>query len=801
MINKEKMSTCSNNVCPRLSLLGASRAYIIYCLLFFISAFKCSSSCAQEIGSWQIFPAYSCCTDNIIVGHQIYALTESNLFAYDSEDGSVVTFDWMHQLNDVSIRFISYCEEAKRIIIVYDNGNIDLLSTTDDNEVLNLAQLKNSTSYVKTVNNVNVYGTRAYLCMTFGIIVVNVKEGIVENTYQLDKNVLACALTDNNIIAGTDSGIWACKLSNNLLDKREWTQMSSNYKPRLMTLFAGQLWALHGGYLFTTNAAETGFQTIIGSLGETPQYMKQCSGKLIIGGKTRTYIFSSATDYEVVSGTFDWSALSTDGKQFWAADGYDGLQAYTLADGSFTKTVSLIRPNSPLHNYGLHLRFAGDRLMVSGGNWNYADTSLPGTAMLLEPDGTWINFDYNSALEQAPEQRYIDVTNIAQDPNDENHHYVGTARSGIFEFRNAKCVGHIGLENSTLRSILPDVAKPQDFVSADGLTYDSEGNLWMLNCIENAGDSVIRILKPDGSWIALPTAAELPEVTTADKIFFDSAGRVWVNCRRAGSRGIYLLETNGTLDRTNDDRRFLRSTIVNQDGTAYSPDQFYDIGEDHDGAIWVCTNLGPFLISSPEDFRSSSFTFEQVKVSRNDGSGLADYLLSGVATTCVAVDGANRKWFGAMNNGVYLISDDCQEELAHFTTQNSPMPSDNVYDIKVHPQTGRVYIATDKGVCCYISDATEGEDKLMKDNIIVYPNPVEPDYSGPITVRGLVRDSEIKIVAPNGQLIISGQSAGGTFTWNGCDSRGRRVASGVYTILANTHDGKKAVAARVTVIR
>lgn len=751
--------------------------------------------------SWQIFPAYSCCTDNIVVGHRIYALTESNLFAYDSEDGSIVTFDWIHQLNDVSVRLIRYNEEVKRIIIVYENGNIDLLSTEDDDDVVNLAQLKNNTSFIKTVNYIQIDGPHAYLCTTFGFVVVNMKECFIENTFQIGLNVLSCAITPSTIYAGTDSGLWTCDRSSNLMDKSNWTQINKDINANNLEFFANRLWALAGRYLFVSKADFSDFTALLSPMSSAPAFMKVCDEKLLLSSSKKTYIFSSAEKYEEYDGEFTWTALTTDGKLFWASDNYDGLQAYTLDNGSFTKAVSLIRPNSPLHNYSLHLRFAGDRLLVSGGNWNYADISIPGTAMILEPDGTWINFDYNSALEQAPTQKYIDVTNIAQDPKDENHHYVGTARSGIFEFRDAKCVGHIGLENSPLRSILPNVAKPQDFVSADGLTYDSEGNLWMLNCIESAGDSVIRILKPDGQWIALPTAAELPQVTTADKIFFDSAQRVWVNCRRAGSRGIYLLDTNGTLERTNDDRRFLRSTITNQDGTVYVPDQFYDIGEDHNGGIWICTNLGPFLIESPDDFRSSSFTFEQVKVSRNDGSGLADYLLNGVATTCVAIDGANRKWFGAMNNGVYLVSEDCQEELAHFTTANSPMPSDNVYDIKVHPQTGRVYIATDKGICCYLSDATEGEEQLEKDNIIVYPNPVEPDYSGPITVRRLVKDSEIKIVAPNGQLIVSGSSNGGTFTWNGCDSRGRRVASGVYTILANTPDGKKAVAARITIIR
>lgn len=759
------------------------------------------SIAAQQIGTWEIYPARTYCSDLVVAGSRIYALTENNLMAYDTEDQSIVEFDWMHQLNDVTITNIAYSAEARHIIIVYDNGNIDLLSTTDDNDVTNLSQLKNSTAYVKTVNSINVYGTKAYLCMTFGIIVVDMEAGVIENTYQIEKNILSCAVTNTRIIAGTDEGTWGCELTENLLDKSNWKQMHASLKPRMMTMFNGELWALHSSYLFSTNANETGFTAINSNLGDAPKYMKNCGDKLIIGGSNKTYIFSSKTDYEVVDGTFTWSTLSEGKNLFWASDGYDGLQAYTLADGHFNLATSHIQPNSPLHDYSLHLRFAGDRLMVAGGEWNYAELKRPGTAMILEADGTWTNFDYRSATEALPKERYIDVTNVVQDPQDENHHYAGTARSGIFEFRNGKCVGHIGMENSPLKSILPDVANPHYYVSADGLTYDSDGNLWMLNCIESQSDSVIRIMKPDGKWIALPTKNELPDVPTADKIYFDSAGRVWVNSRRVSSRGIYMLDTKGTLERSSDDVRLLRQTIVNQDGTTYSPDEFYDIKEDREGNIWVGTNLGPFVITEPENFRSSAFTFEQVKISRNDGSGLADYLLNGVAVTCIAVDGANRKWFGSINNGVYLLSADCQEELAHFTTDNSPLQSNEVYDIAIHPRTGRVYFATRKGLCSYLSDATEGEEELAGDNITISPNPVAAEYTGPVVVRGLVADAEVKIVAPTGQLISSGHSNGGTFTWNACDQRGRKVASGIYTLIVNTADGKTVATARLAIIR
>ena len=211
--------------------------------------------------------------------------------------------------------------------------------------------------------------------------------------------------------------------------------------------------------------------------------------------------------------------------------------------------------------------------------------------------------------------------------------------------------------------------------------------------------------------------------------------------------------------------------------------------------------MGPFRITSPEDFAAGDLTFEQVKVARTDGSGLADYLLSGLVTQCVAIDGAGRKWFGTDNNGVYVVSEDCQEELAHYTVENSPLPSNNIYDIAIHPATGHVFFATDKGLCSYLSDASESADGLDKDNIYAFPNPVDPDYHGPIVVRGLTNNAEVKITSSTGQLIWQGTSNGGTFSWNGCNRHGRRVASGIYNVIATTSDGDNAIVTRIAFIR
>ena len=751
----------------------------------------------SAIGSWQIYPAYTVCTRNIPAGNRIYALMESKLMAYDTEDETISTFDWQRQLNDVSIAYVHYSAEARRLILIYDNGNIDLLSTEDDNDVINLSQLKNSTLQNKQVQNVQVAGTMAYVCTGFGLLCVDMQQGIITNTYNLQLSVSSCAATEKAIYLGTSTGIWRGDISRNLQEKAAWELVNANLKPSRMEYFGQRIWAQNGGTLFVSDADISRFASAK-VLAAT--YMNISDDCLIYGNSTDVTIFTDADNSTSYSANGKWTDLHKKGNTFWASDDADGLQSYELADNTFQLKTSKLHPNSPLHDYSLYFNQQPEGIYVVGGNRNYSTDKRPGTVMLLTTDNEWVNFDAASATRKFPRERFIDVTSIAKDPDDATHYYIGTARSGIFEFKEQECTGHIGLENSPLQSILPTNANAQYFVVADGIQFDNEGNLWVLNDTQGRADTTVRVRLKNGTWTGIP-CPEIKEATTVDKIFFDSRGWAWLNSRRMEQRGIFLLDYNATVSRTNDDKRQLRSSITNQDGTTYNPNEFYCITEDAQGQIWIGTNDGPFLIAEPQNFRQNDFHFEQIKVSRNDGSGLADYLLNGVPILSIAIDGGGRLWFGTQNNGVYLISADYQEEIHHFKSDNSPLISDNVYDITIDGLTGRVYFATDKGICSYLSDATTPADELSKDNVLAYPNPVSPDYSGPIVIKGLVYDSEVKILSSSGRLIWSGHSNGGMATWNGCNKQGRRVASGVYHVVANDPDGNSAIVTRIVVIR
>ena len=229
-------------------------------------------------------------------------------------------------------------------------------------------------------------------------------------------------------------------------------------------------------------------------------------------------------------------------------------------------------------------------------------------------------------------------------------------------------------------------------------------------------------------------------------------------------------------------------------------DAVYSLLADQSGNLWIGTDGGPLMLTA-EAIASGSSTFVQVKVPRNDGTNLADYLLSNVYITSICIDGAGRKWFGTSGNGVYLISADNLQQIEHFTTSNSALLSNIIESVSVNDRTGEVFFGTANGLCSYIGDATEPAEEMTKDSVYAYPNPVEPGYTGLITVVGLTLNADIKIVGPAGTLVKSGRSNGGTFTWDGTDLHGNPVASGIYMVETATADGKKGTVCKIGVIR
>ncbi|MCM1108284.1 MAG: hypothetical protein NC388_04400 [Clostridium sp.] len=766
------------------------KKYILSLLLLCLSI----SMQAQVLGSWKAYPAYCISTMNVPAGERIYSLCEGNLFHYNTTDSEVFCYDRVNHLSDCKIKFIDYCTSEKKLIAVYENGNIDLIY--DNGDIFNLPQLKNVVRTSKNINNLFLYNHMAYIATSFGMVIVDMKKEEISDTYDWHKDVTAIALDDNRIYMTADKEFRIGDRTKNLKEYDNWT-FKCNWTCDKLVIFDNEIFSLRKGLgIYKHNVNMVPNKNITGDF----KYMELYDGKLISGTPKKQYLLESANDLEhtdekSVNYSNDFVCLTYNKGIYWASRGLHGLQPYKLNNATWQPVQSAIQPNSPVRDNTCYLRFAGERLLVAGAFYNYIGRVYDGTVMYYE-NNKWTNFE-EEGIPEKTNTTYINTTTIAQDPSDPSHHFVTSTRNGLYEFRNAKFVRKYDNRNASLNTILPDEKEPWKHVCVSGVTYDREGNLWMIN---NQIDTIIKVMKPDGKWVRL-YYPELKGAETCDFIMFDSNNNLWMNSRRMDKKGIFVLNTNGTLEKTSDDTHYLRKTVTNQDGTTYNTlSEYYCVTEDLDGKIWIGTSQGPFIINNPADFISNDFTYEQIKIARNDGTNLADYLLDGIAVTCITVDGANRKWIGTSYNGVYLISADGQELIHHFTTENSPLLSDNIYSIAIHPRTGEVFFGTDNGLISYASDATTPEENLKDDNIYAYPNPVEPDYTGQVSIVGLTRDSEVKITSNTGQLIYSGISNGGMFTWNVRNRQGKRVSSGIYNVITSTADGNEAVVTKIAVI-
>ena len=758
---------------------------------FIITAFVALSALwGQSIGEWKVYPSYWEATQNITVRETVYSLYNGNLLSYNTQDGEVRTYHSLNILNGERIRFMAYSEEAKCLIVVYDDFNIDLIDANEN--VRNLSSLRDKVLPGKEVQGISIIGKSAFLGTRFGFIEIDLKEGIFRNTYKLDLQVNSLAKAYNHLYAATPNGLYKCALTENMHDAGNWIQVKTAKYFDLVT-FENQLLARHNSVIYRVLEDGTTRNIISG----TTRFMQVSGNMLICGLNDGILTGTSLSQLTTVNMLHNWNDASYGNGIFWASEGLKGLNGYKLDGTTFKPVNGPIQPNSPARDLFYRMHWHNNRLLVAGGINTPGAIYHPATAMYLE-DGKWTNFQETEKTDKYPNLLLYNTTNLVEDPNDPTRHFSSPYRNGLCEYKNGKFVKLYNSDNSPLKSILPNEPTYYNFVSCSGLKYDSDGNLWMCNSLN---DTIIRILKPNGKWVGL-YYKEIANASLCDDYLMHSSGLIFLNSRaRENNGGFFCLDTNGTLENTRDDRHRLRSTIINQDGTSYSPNEYYCMAEDFDGRIWCGTDYGLFVINDAESFLDEDFRFEQVKIARNDGSGLADYLLNGAIISCITVDGANRKWIGTNNNGLYLVSADGTEMIHHFMTDNSPLLHNNIKSIAVNPVSGEVMVGTEMGLCSYMSNATEAAEQLEKSNVLAYPNPVRSDYTGPIAVKGLTMDAEVKILSTTGQLVWSGISNGGTFTWNGCNKSGRRVASGVYHVVANNAEGKKTIVTRIIVIK
>jgi hypothetical protein len=656
----------------------------------------------------------------------------------------------------------------------------------------------------KTLFGLRMIGRKAFLCTGAGLLEIDVANQVIKNKYNARWSQTSYEVTDTiydalekgqEIWMIAPEGLFCGYQSNNLSDPSRWMTVPfiETSKPRRMVLFNDTIYILAvDGCLYKQagtqwNRVDEVDARNYTSLTADETYLYLCASDRLVRlnreGKT-VHVTLPASDvaYESSKGIF------------YVAAKQQGIATLREEEGSLKQVGSVALPNGPtqpvawksfIHN--------GKYYATSGSRWgdrNY----MAGDVMCY--DGTiWSGLSNIDSISFQTGFPFMDILNLAIDPGDDTHFFLTSWGEGLYEFRNGVFYRLYNQFNSPLVTLLPG-----RFCRVDGARFDEKGNLWVLNStygLSKVSDTTLWVLKPDGKWVGF-YYANMPSAPTWSDILVTSNGQIWCNSVRAVSYGVFVLDQHGTIWDTSDDKsRFIASFLV-QDNKTLNPYTIDCMAEDLDGTVWIGTNLGPVIANHTADIFNSTYQFSRVLIPRNDGSGLGDYLLDGVRVLCIAVDGANRKWVGTADNGVYLLSEDGIQTIHHFTTENSPLPSDYIHSVTVHPETGEVFIGTSAGLVSYRAEATVGTSNYQ--SVYVFPNPVKPDYTGYITVTGLRENSQIKITDIAGHLIVSGHSTGGQFCWDGLNRQGKRIASGVYLVFYAAEDGSESGTCQFMVI-
>ena len=738
---------------------------------------------------WKSHLAFSEIDQVVNLGNKIYALSNNSLFSVNKRTEEIEYYTKANGLSSSMIDHIKLNHATEKMLITYQNGHLDIIDTKDNVNNISDLFLKPMT-LSKQVHDICMHDTKAYLAMSFGIVVLDMKRYEIEDTYYIgdqstEVDVAYITILGDSIYAASNTALYSAYLNDNLVDYAYWNKRSlpSGKKLQGMRAYLKSLCVVRDDILWSL------------SNGKWEKHISKFKIRGLCQTEDRLFVLINQNGIAELQNDFTTpikilygyiNDLVADGGSFWLGTRENGVVRYASDE-----STSEFHPDGPLSNNSYRLRIFGNRLyMLPGGRWANQYTR-PAEIMMLEND-RWTNIKNWDLVKKANHVLY-DAMDVAQDPDDSNHYFITTYGTGVIEMQDTNFVNLYLPSNSTLQSAAP--TNPDLYTRADRIMYDEQKNLWILNA--GGFEENIQILSSQGKWSSFSLTYDRKSVVlqTPGDLIMDRRNTQWkwISIARVNV-GLVLLQDNGTPTNPKDDKVTFRNEWIDQNSRSIAPENIYSIAQDHDNTLWVGTNSGIFTIPSTIDFAVSN-QCERIVIPRNDGSGLGDYLLDGEQINCIAIDGANRKWIGTASSGVFLIQITTSENggkdieiVAHFTSENSLMPSDNVLSIAINEQSGEVFIGTAAGLVSYMSDAVEPEESY--NNLYAYPNPVHPTYQGYITIKGLMADTNVRILDASGNLVKLLKGQGGEVVWDASNQQGQRVSSGVYTVICNTTDGQ-----------
>ena len=746
---------------------------------------------AQNKFSWQGYFSYNEIKAVSESSNTLYAASENALFSKNTSTNEIKTTNTIDGLSGQTISAVYHSVKFNKTVVGYENGLIIVINESDG-KMLNVVDIisKQLPSELKRVNHFMEFDGIAYISCDFGIVQFNLATMQFGDTYFIGDNgaeikVKQTALFNGFIYAATNKGIRRASITNpNLIDFNQWITIDGDWSS--VTSFGTDLYAINAaGSIHKYNVGSNTFTEVIPLL-QLVLNSRATVDYLIVTTSSSIYIYNTqmalrqinATQITDMTPTFTCATII--GDTVFIGTKENGMITISLSTMTQFENIT---PIGPLRNNVFSITASSKALWAVYGlypsNYNPYESPQGGPSLygISKLDyTTWLNIPASQVLGARA------LSNIAINPKNNDEVYISSFFSGLLKVEKdvaTKLLTPVNTAPNGLQSI--EVANNPNDIRVSNVIFDKEGNLWLTNSLV---EKALKVLRANGQWQSISLASVLPELTAFGGLEIDNYNTKWVASRRGV---VGYNEKSGVLKVI---------TEGSDKGNLPSPD-VRSIAVDNKNQLWIGTNKGLRVLSNVGNYQTEGQMTANPIIILDDN--LAQELLYEQFITDIAVDGANNKWIGTADSGVFLVSPNGQETKYHFTINNSPLPSNNINDIDINRATGEVFIATNKGLISFKGTATSANEDL--NNVYVYPNPVRPEFQGTVKIAGLLNNATIKITDIGGNLVYETTSEGGTIEWDTTAFGKYKVASGVYMIFISAEDGVETKVKKVMIIR
>ncbi len=719
----------------------------------------------------------------------IYA-SEKGIFSISKEDISINFLSKEDGLSDVNVNQLHYDKINQQLIIIYNDNTIDI--SKNDN-IINIPFIKTNTTVQgsKTINDMFIAETgEAFLATDFGILGFDLKKLEFAFTTFTDLKVLSVAMLGGIIYAGTEEGLYSVQIKGtNLSDFNIWKSLSAenglpqSFDVKSLAVKYTSLFALIDNKIYRSDANGQ-FKIVYtpSDKSDVITYISDDGTNIMVGvekdNNSRT-IFIDKNDKLTERGTGCINrgvyAVEDEKGRVWYADQWDPIR-YT--EGKTTGDCKKLEFPVPFTNEASNVKFKKNKAYFGSGGINddYQYKFTRYGFYTLE-NNEWKN--YNSTnIPFIAEKEFFHLFTLAPHPKTPEV-YLGSYYSGIISYNEeTKQTIHWNKDNSILKGVIGDEARTR----IAGLTFDKNDNLWISNY---GAPKPLAVKTKDNTWHNF----SVPGATTLADIVIDNSGNKWVAVVGIGGGVLVYNEGSKIADPTDDKVRF-----ITRNNSEIKGNKVNSLVVDLDGSVWVGTDQGPVVFDCGDPFNEScKGNLRKVVV-----DGIPALLLRDEDILSIEVDGGNRKWFGT-RNGIFVQSPDGITQEAKFDIKNSPLLDNKVTDLAFNGISGEMFVITPAGIQSYKTQTTGGT-RTHSSSVYAYPNPVRPDYNGPIAIKGLVRDANVKITDINGKLVYETKALGGQAVWDGRDYNGIKASTGVYLVFSANENASYSSEAYVTKI-